>query len=52
MGGKFNDKVKKERYFIKQDNTVYTFSIKVKNFKYRSRKIKITETNKKVTYHN
>ena len=58
---------KKERYLIRQDNTIYKFLIKnyfssieqdksvllvlgVIFFKYRTREIKATETNKKVIY--
>ena len=38
-------KVKKERYLIRQDNTIYQCSIKKKKIKYRTRQIKATETN-------
>ena len=38
------NKVKKERYLMRQDNTVYNVSIKL-FFKYRTRQIETTETN-------
>ena len=37
---------KKECYLMRQDNTIYTFLIKNIFFKYRTRQIKATETNK------
>ena len=36
----------KEPYLTRQDNTIYTFSIKVIFLKYRIRQLKTTETNK------
>ena len=40
---KIKIKKTKERYLIKQDNTVYKLSIKLLFFKYRTRQIKATE---------
>ena len=44
--------VKKECYLIREDNTICTFSVFKICFKYRTRQIKATETNKLVTYRN
>ena len=40
------NKVIKECYLIKQDNTINKFSIKLSFFKYKTREIKATETKK------
>ena len=45
------NKVEKEHYLIRQNNTIYQFVDKIVFFKYRTRQIKATECNTKVTYH-
>ena len=45
------NKVKKERYLIKQDNTIYTFSIKLSFLSIEQDRSKV-QTNTKVTYLN
>ena len=40
------NKVKKEHYLIRQDNTIYKFPIKKNLFKYRTRQIKTTKIRK------
>ena len=45
-------KVKKERYLIRQYDTIYTFFYKIIFFKYRTRQIEATEANKEITHLN
>ena len=42
--------IKKECYLIREDNTICKFSVFKIFFKYRTRRIKATKTNKLVTF--